>query len=575
MRVFVQQNIATWINNRAWLRPLSENIALAVIFLLCFGFIDFFYQYQTHQPFWKHETKMGLQLLFVYGLSLSLFSKNRWVIAVLTFMVIFLFIQLVHSAYFGIPISAMDIRLFFDDSVETLEDFGSLLNLVTMPLLVCTCVFIVMIFAVYKLKQRNRFRYAWALAFILFLQPLYYVYSLKHLHQIGLETNRSMGDFPSISENLWVSSHKTILYYLTNTLPHQWSRKNDSKNVLPPFAISKPNPDVNIIFVMGESLTDIHMSSYGYPKPTTPFLDSLKNKPNVQFKKGISAGVVTDVSLSMFFNMVQNPDATLQIASTNRNLFKMAKANGFDTYFISAQGHFSLNLIKGYLFPLYIDHYGDSGLFGADYKQDALDFNLVNYLQSVDFKKPVFVVLHQKGSHFPYEQRYPSDYEFFKTAKGGTFRELQNNYYDNSVRYTDAMLAKLSKIIEKKTNRPTYLIFTSDHGESLGENGIYGHTRLNVNDQHQVPIVFMSFHGANLDFLKQKTAADINPLYMSHSELARSVAYLLGYQLPFLSQQQEGYVVNGNSLHGDAGIDKISFDQKGKLIDHLGFGDNV
>lgn len=102
-------------------------------------------------------------------------------------------------------------------------------------------------------------------------------------------------------------------------------------------------------------------------------------------RKGISAGVETDISLPMIFNMVQQPDATMQIASTNRNLFKMAKANGFETHFISTQGYYALKIIKGYLFPSYIDHYADARLFGANEDGDALDFNFLKYLQSVDF----------------------------------------------------------------------------------------------------------------------------------------------------------------------------------------------
>lgn len=58
---------------------------------------------------------------------------------------------------------------------------------------------------------------------------------------------------------------------------------------------------------------------------------------------------------------------------------------------------------------------------------------------------------------------------------------------------------------------------------------------------------------------------------MSHYEMSQEIAYLLGYQLPFLSQQSQGYVVNGDTLNGTTGIDQISFDTTGNLIDHLQF----
>lgn len=572
MRDFEQQTFSGSLVKNTWIRGIFENILFAFIFLVCFSAIDFFYQFHAHQPLWKHETDIGLRWLFAYGLILSAIFSNRLLCSCLTFIAAFLCIQLVYSGYFGTPLSAMDITLFFENSVETIEDLSSITNLAVIPFSICVLAFVIIATAGRRLNQRLRFRWMWLVLLLIFVQPpLYTMHMVKQLKMIGTGSNISVGEFPNVSENLWITSNKTIIYFLTNTLPHQLSGKHDRKNVLPPLVIEKPRPDVNVIFIMGESLTDGHMSSYGYARTTTPFLDTLKNNPNVVFKRGISAGVMTDISLPMIFNMVPQPDATMQIASTNRNLFKLAKANGFETHFISTQGHYALKLIKGYLFPGYIDHYGDAMLFGADQNSDALDFNLLKYFQSVDFEKPQFVVLHQKGSHMPYEARYPLKFEIFPNSTDISFHDQQVNSYDNSVRYTDAFLAELIKIIETKTTRPTYVIFTSDHGESLGENGIYGHTRIKENIQHHVPIIFMAFHGANLDFLKDKAQKDIAPDYMSHLEMSQAIASFLGYQLPFKSQQSQGYVVNGNSLSGAAGIDQISFDNTGKLVDHLQF----
>ena len=306
---------------------------------------------------------------------------------------------------------------------------------------------------------------------------------------------------------------------------------------------------------MGESLTDKHMSSYGYSRPTTPYLDSIKNNPDVLFKEGISAGVSTEISLSYFFNMLVRPDATLQLSSGHRNLFKMAQENGFETHFISAQAHSSLNVVKSYLFPKYIDHYGDSLVFGAPFSRLVKDINLLNYVKTADFKKPTFMVLQQSGSHAPYIEHYPDQFNFFANGKTESFQQNQIDTYDNSVRYTDYVPGQIVQTVRQKANRPTLLIFTSDHGESLGENGIYGHENVTVKDQHFVPMVFMTFHGANLDFLTEKSREDINSRYMSHYELSEAVARLLGYQSPNFSQQKDGYFVNGKALSGISGYE--------------------
>ena len=93
-----------------------------------------------------------------------------------------------------------------------------------------------------------------------------------------------------------------------------------------------------------------------------------------------------------------------------------------------------------------------------------------------------FVVFHTIGSHGPkYYQRYPKEFEVFKPAcNNPEISRCDNkhliNTYDNSILYTDFVL---SEIIEKlKTYQDKYnvaMLYVSDHGESLGENGIYLH----------------------------------------------------------------------------------------------------
>ena len=56
---------------------------------------------------------------------------------------------------------------------------------------------------------------------------------------------------------------------------------------------------------------------------------------------------------------------------------------------------------------------------------------------------------------------------------------------------------------------------------------------------------------------------------MSHYELSKIVAHLLGYQIDQFSQQPQGYYVNGEALNGAAGFDQIIFNKDGNLTSHL------
>lgn len=93
----------------------------------------------------------------------------------------------------------------------------------------------------------------------------------------------------------------------------------------------------------------------------------------------------------------------------------------------------------------------------------------------------MLVVLHQQGSHGPrYYQRYPASFERFSPVCRSV--ELSRcepqslvNAYDNSLLYTDYLLGQLIEQLKAFPQRPVLLMYLSDHGESLGEYGLYLH----------------------------------------------------------------------------------------------------
>ena len=91
------------------------------------------------------------------------------------------------------------------------------------------------------------------------------------------------------------------------------------------------------------------------------------------------------------------------------------------------------------------------------------------------------MVLHQIGSHVPsYYLRYPQALERFQPAcrtadfSDCTAQEV-TNAYDNTIAFTDKVLADLIDLLAMQEGLSTSLIYVSDHGESLGEKGLYLH----------------------------------------------------------------------------------------------------
>lgn len=113
-------------------------------------------------------------------------------------------------------------------------------------------------------------------------------------------------------------------------------------------------------------------------------------------------------------------------------------------------------------------------------RDDVLLWRLDHYLDSVN--NDTLIVLHQMGSHGPaYYQRYPADQRTFTpTCDSNQIQDCDPqslvNTYDNSLVYTDAMLDRTLSLLKSYSRRfNVALIYLSDHGESLGEHGMYLH----------------------------------------------------------------------------------------------------
>ncbi|MGL4574148.1 MAG: phosphoethanolamine transferase, partial [Burkholderiaceae bacterium] len=96
--------------------------------------------------------------------------------------------------------------------------------------------------------------------------------------------------------------------------------------------------------------------------------------------------------------------------------------------------------------------------------------------------KDTLVVLHLKGSHGPaYYKRYPPAFErFTPTCKSSDLSSCDpqaiRNAYDNTILYTDHIVGETTALLKKLSDQfATALLYVSDHGESLGEGGLYLH----------------------------------------------------------------------------------------------------
>ena len=262
--------------------------------------------------------------------------------------------------------------------------------------------------------------------------------------------------------------------YIKNTYFHQ----NTVFKILDPQPSLPVNQSQNqvIVMVVGETARAKNFSYNGYHKPTNGYT---QGAGIVSFQRMESCGTATAVSVPCLFSQLQRENFDRHRADNQQNLLDIAALAGVDVLWIDNNGCKdvcnrvpTVKIAKDQSNPLCDGHYClDEALLAP--LQQKLD-NLT--------ASTTLIVLHMMGSHGPtYYKRYPEQTRLF--TPDCQRNDIQNcskqqliNTYDNTIAYTDFVL---SNIIEQLDQLPQAItksmIYVSDHGESLGESGIYLH----------------------------------------------------------------------------------------------------
>lgn len=309
-----------------------------------------------------------------------------------------------------------------------------------------------------------------------------------------------------------------------------------------PYAVKKIDGGKPIvIMIMGESLNFKRMHLYGWDVNDTPNLDKLKNDRNFVYKKAISGGVNTSVSIVTFFNVKREPQNIDLILSQKTNLMKLAKENNYTTYWLSMQE-------EGTTISTLLNY--------ADFKKTRKDFKekfddaLINELKKIPFNKKTFVVLHLRVNHSPYEEYTPKRFYKWKFDYEDYHKYKTCSYY-NSVLYVDYIIFDIINYM-KRYHKNFVIYFTSDHAEMLGfkdEHGKYGHSQLVFGDTF-VPFLYYSdaFH------------KNLNKTMYNHYIISKIIARDLGYEIN--NPNEDGtYFLNGVKIDGSAGFIHYKFNR--------------
>lgn len=234
-------------------------------------------------------------------------------------------------------------------------------------------------------------------------------------------------------------------------------------------------PRVTIV-VVGETARAMNFELGGYGRETNP---ELSKRNIVYFKDTSSCGTATAVSVPCMFSVFGRKDYSHAKAMATENLMDVLTHAGVKTEWWdnnTGDKHVADRINKTEFFKSNDARYCSGGECLDQILVDGLDA----WLDKVE--KDAVLVLHQLGNHGPaYYLRYPEKFrKFVPDCRSVEFDTCTpatiTNAYDNALLYTDHILSEVIDRLEARGDRlDTALIYMSDHGESLGENGLYLH----------------------------------------------------------------------------------------------------
>lgn len=284
---------------------------------------------------------------------------------------------------------------------------------------------------------------------------------------------------------LWFDQHASRMgskilpwSYIVNTARHfsLVSRARLEQVLLPDATFIGPEPQGKdiVVLVIGEAARADNFAYYGYDKPTNPFTAATDL---IAFPVGLACATNTIAATACILTH-EGKDASP--FTSFEPLPNYLTRQGVETFYRTNNTGPP---------PIKATHYAQAKDISAACTDDncpilgldgVLNWQLKEAIEASSAAR-IFIVLHQNGSHGPaYSKKFPPEFAYFLPQCDSvqiancTPEELMNAY-DNTLRYTDFLLADLIAQLSAIPGANAALIYVSDHGQSLGESGFYLH----------------------------------------------------------------------------------------------------
>ncbi|NPA87247.1 MAG: sulfatase-like hydrolase/transferase [Epsilonproteobacteria bacterium] len=494
------------------------NFIFAVLFTLFLLLPDFIanFWWKNYYIFTSKNTIKEIIITFVIAFIISFLPKKQKIFWGLFFIALS-FVQIGYYGYFRTYMPPYQLDLLFSEYKDIIDSLKSIVFLVIFLIFALIGILFILNFFHHKTKPKTHKYTSLILITLLIIFPF-------------IMAKKKAVYMPNATHFSYLNTLFAIDLWIIDNLSPQKTHK------FKPYTVKKINGGRPIvIMIMGESLNFKRMHLYGWDVNDTPNFDKLaKTDKNFEFAKAISGGINTPVSVVTFFNVKREPQNIGLLLSQKTNLLKLAKQNGYKTYWLSMQeeGTSISSLLN----------YADIKKTRKDFKE-KYDDALIKELKKIPFNNKTFIVLHLRADHSPYEEYTPKSFYKWPFNYENYHKYKIYSYYD-SVLYVDYIISSIINYM--KAHHKNFIIyFTSDHAEMLGfpdEHGKYGHSQLVFGDTY-VPFIYYS------DAFHKK----LSKKYYNHYLISKMLAKDLGYEIT--NPNDNGtYFVNGVKIDGSAGF---------------------
>jgi len=249
--------------------------------------------------------------------------------------------------------------------------------------------------------------------------------------------------------------------------------------------------DVNVLFILVDTLRAHRLGSYGYQRDTSPTIDALA-ADGVRFARQMSQSSWTKCSMASLWTALHPARTRItrfedSLPDGARMPAEILRDAGFRTGALYRNGWVAPNFgfdqgFEVYQRPMPTVQPPEVRRENPTLRQGGLDDDLVGEMHEflrVHGRDRWFLYLHLMDVH---EYIYDEDTALFGTA--------YTDVYDNAIRRTNLVLEAMLRVLEAEGLREkTLIVFAADHGEAFGERGLEGHARFVYRETTEVPFV--------------------------------------------------------------------------------------